>query len=272
MVLSVVTAKTQVVYSEVFDTGLPAGWSTQNNSNPIGTVTWFQGFTSADNAFDAHSGAPNSYVAADFEAVDNSGTISDWLFMPMVTLKNGDILTFYSRAFNGAFPDRLQVRMSTNGASSDVGSTENSFGDFSILLLDINPTYTATGYPEEWTEYVVSVSGLSNPVAGRLAFRYFVEDGGLFGSRSNYVGIDDVIYSSFPDCSGTPNPGTTVSSATTVCPSINFSLSISNTNYQGTITYQWQSSPTSSGTYINITGANSPTLVTSQSSEHFTVV
>src|SRR2546428_3306592 len=51
--------------------------------------------------------------------------------------------SFYTRTVDmPSFPDRLQVRMSTNGASSNVGTTATDVGDFTTLLLDINPTYT----------------------------------------------------------------------------------------------------------------------------------
>ena len=54
-------------------------------------------------------------------------------------------MSFYTRTVDApTFPDRLQVRMSTNGASSNVGTTATDVGDFTALLLDINPTYTTT--------------------------------------------------------------------------------------------------------------------------------
>ena len=58
------------------------------------------------------------------------------------------------------FPDRLQVRMSTNGASTNVGSTATGVGDFTTLLLDINPNYTTNCYPNVWTQFTVTLSGL----------------------------------------------------------------------------------------------------------------
>ena len=58
------------------------------------------------------------------------------------------------------FPDRLQVRISTNGASTNVGSTATGVGDFTTLLLDINLNYTTNGYPNVWTQFTVTLSGL----------------------------------------------------------------------------------------------------------------
>ncbi|MEY4585676.1 MAG: hypothetical protein RIT05_94 [Bacteroidota bacterium] len=64
-------------------------------------------------------------------------------------------------------------------------------------------------------------------------------------------------------CSGTPAPGNTVSSVTTVCPGINFNLSLQNTPSTTGITYQWQSSANGT-TWANVNGATNPTLTTNQ--------
>src|SRR6185369_9296546 len=101
-------------------------------------------------------------------------------------LQNGAQLTFWTRTETiQQFADRLQVRMSTNGSSTNVGSSATDVGDFATLLLDINPTYLVTGYPNDWTQFTVNVSGIGSPTAGRLAFRYFVESGGPSGINSD---------------------------------------------------------------------------------------
>jgi hypothetical protein len=66
------------------------------------------------------------------------------------------------------------------------------------------------------------------------------------------------------NCAGTPTPGVTQSTASSVCSASNFTLSMSTppTGLSG-ITYQWQSSSNGS-TYNNISGATSLTLTTSQ--------
>ncbi len=180
-------------FTEVFDdiSMLPGqGWSFQNNSAPLGLTNWFQGNPAV---FSAHSGATNSYMAANFNNTGDTGTISNWSILPTMSLNNGDTLKFYTRMATPIdFPDRLEVRLSENGSSSDVGMTSGSVGDFSTLLLSINPTLVVGGYPLDWTEFSVTLSGLGGPISGRLAFRYFVTDAGGFGTNSNYIGIDDV--------------------------------------------------------------------------------
>src|SRR6266481_6808801 len=84
--------------------------------------------------------------------------------------------------------------MSTNGASVNIGVTAFDVGDFTTLLLDINPTYTIGGYPEAWTKFTINLNGVPPGSTGRLAFRYFVEDAGPKGVNSNYIGIDRAVY------------------------------------------------------------------------------
>jgi hypothetical protein len=198
------TARAQTL-SEDFNniTTLPgSGWFVQNNSAPLGTTGWFQGNTSL---FSAQSGAANSYIAANYNNTTGTNTISNWLLTPTLTLRNGDAFRFWTRSpATSQFPDRLEVRLSTNGASANVGSTPTSVGDFTTLLLTINPNLIVGGYPTVWTEYVITVSGLppgggglcgaSPGVQGRFAFRYFVTGGGPEGDNSEYVGIDTVRY------------------------------------------------------------------------------
>ena len=173
---------------------LPAGWFAQNNSTPVGTTGWFQGNTAV---FPAQSGAPDSYIGANFNNVTGANTISNWLVTPAVPIKNGDIFTFWTRTITGpTFPDRLEVRLNTTN-TTNVGATNVAVGDFTTLLLTVNPSLTTAGYPDVWTQFTVTVSGLGAPVAaGRFAFRYFVTNGGPAGANSDYIGIDNVVFTS----------------------------------------------------------------------------
>jgi hypothetical protein len=179
-----------VLLSENFDNVanlVPNGWKIVNNSSPVGTTDYFQGNPAV---FTAQSGAPNAYVAANFEAAGFGGNISDWLITPEVALDNGFVLSFWTRTEAGsAFPDRLELRMSTNGASTNVGATDSSVGDFSNLLLTINPALAPGGYPEGWALFQATVSGLGGATTGRFAFRYNVSD---TSANGDYIGIDSV--------------------------------------------------------------------------------
>jgi hypothetical protein len=76
-------------------------------------------------------------------------------------------------------------------------------------------------------------------------------------SAANFTG-----YVSFADsnaCSGTPNPGNTVASATTICAGASVALSLQNAISGSGVTYQWKSS-TDGTVYNDIAGATTPTL------------
>ena len=179
---------------------LPAlGWFMRNNSSPAGTTNWYQG---NPGVFSSQAGASNSYIVADFRNTSGTGTISNWLLTPTYNLSSGSLVTFWTRTVvDNPFPDRLEVRLSTNGASTNVGTGANDVGDFTTLLLTINPNLTEDGYPEAWTQYNISVP--AQPAGGgRIAFRYFVTGGGPTGDNSNYIGID-----TFSINTGDPPPG-----------------------------------------------------------------
>ncbi|ESU21103.1 hypothetical protein FEDK69T_26580 [Flavobacterium enshiense DK69] len=175
-------------------TALPGlGWSSINQSSTVGTVpNWFQGTPlAAAGPFNSYAGNANSYAACNFNSVTGAGTISNWLITPVISLVNGDVITFYTRTISPqAYADRLQLRISANGASSANPSGPTGVGDYTTLALDINPTLVASNYPGAWTQYSYTVSGMASATNCKIAFRYFVENGGPTGVNSDYIGID----------------------------------------------------------------------------------
>ena len=188
------SAHSAVLLSEGFDSvaALPgAGWALANNSQPIGVTNWFQGNAGV---FTAYQGAANSYIAANFNnAAATGGAISNWLMTPVLSLQDGLALDFALRLFGDGYLDTVQVLVSTSGASTNVGSTATSTGDFSLLATFSSNTDTG------WQLQNVTLAGIGGPVQGRLAFRYVVDDTTVNG---NYVGIDSVSVSS-----SVPEPG-----------------------------------------------------------------
>lgn len=208
------------------------GWAFKNNSFPIGGSGWRQGRYESANvaqykflapvafigfpAFSATS-TPNDFVSCDASCSSDAATgtseISAWLISPKISsVKNGDTLTFYTRAIDDAnyavyLKDRMQVRANFSGdGSAEVGSTPTSIGNFTTLLLDINPNYDnndPSGYPENWTKVRIIVSGIAGSgtvTNARFAFRYLGTDAGIFGglAGTNYpsvVGIDQLKFS-----------------------------------------------------------------------------
>lgn len=181
--------------TEGFDVVVPAGWTVKNNSTTLGTTSWFQG---NDTVFPAQAGASTSYAGANFNSVAGAGTISTWLIAPTLSFNNGDVVSFWTRTVNvPAFADRLELRFSNVGGV-DVGTTDSSVGTFA-LLLSVNPTLTTTDYPNTWTQYTSTISGLSGATNGAIAFRYFVADGGPSGNNSDYIGVDSLTITAVPE-------------------------------------------------------------------------
>lgn len=180
-----------------------SGWVGALRSVPLGSTGIFQG---NDGVFPSQAGPPNGYMGMNFNNTSGANTISTWAMSPVLNMQNGDSFTFYTRTVTGnPFPDRLEVRLSTAGASTDVGNNATSVGDFGTLLLSVDPNLSGA-YPDVWTQFGATLSGLGGPTSGRLAFRYFVTDGGPAGANSNYIGIDSFEYSAVPE----PVTGVTV--------------------------------------------------------------
>ncbi len=191
LAMSFGTANAQA-FSEDFAVVPVPGWTVQNNSVPTGSTTWFQGNSTV---FPSQAGAPTAYIGANFNSVTGANTISNWFISPNRTFSNGDVIKFWTRTVtNQQFPDRLQVRLSTAGTSTNVGAGSAAVGDFTTVLLDINPMYDLGVYPSTWTEFTITLSGLAGPTSGRVAFRYFVEMGGPAGDNSDFIGIDTFSY------------------------------------------------------------------------------
>jgi hypothetical protein len=186
--------------SEGFDDvpGLISGgmWNIVNLSQPVGIQpNWFQGNPTT---FTAHNGPDNAYIAANFNFISGAGTIDAWVMTPEITLQNGAMWSFWTRApaqFSG-FPDRLFLRMSTSGGSTDPNA-------FTTTLLSINealdPDPNNNQYPTSWTEFSGTISGLGGPVQGRLGFHYHLPNAGPFGNNSDYIGIDTFNYNPGPE-------------------------------------------------------------------------
>lgn len=180
------------------------GWIFRNNSQEPGTTAWYQGDPSV---FTAWAGPPDSYAAADADnASGENATISSWLITPEIDFGPNDfsvrLFDFYTRAVPDA-PNRLIVRVCIMTAVQHCAAPRSAWSDvggYNTTLLDINPELTPTGYPDEWTEYVLTpADGLPVVGRGRIAFHYFTtpQTGETTGS---YIGIDAVTMAGTTAC------------------------------------------------------------------------
>lgn len=229
-----------VTIAEGFNSGVPAGWTRTNLSSPLGASQWVQCGTNGSTILQGFLGGSNSCVSVDYNSTTGStGTISNWLITPLITtLKNNDIITFYTRtAIGSQNPDRIQVRLSTNGACSP-GTTQTSVGDFSRLLVEINPAQTTSTYPESWTGYSATLTSITGTVSGCVGFRYFLTNAGPTGINGNIIAVDEFRYQDSsiptptrtatitpsPSPTRTPTPTATFTPSNTFTPSATFTL------------------------------------------------
>jgi hypothetical protein len=181
------------------------GWVIQNNSDPYGPFAWRQGkfemggkLGSEVVGFAAYSAVynQNEFISVDLNAGKDASLISCWLITPPMPLKNGDEISFYSRS-HGDFVDRMQVRANFTSESMNVGNAATDVGDFTTLLLDINEFMADGIYPIVWTKYTLVMSGITTTgIKHRIAFRYYVPNGGPGGANGDMVGIDVFEYKS----------------------------------------------------------------------------
>lgn len=186
----------QFIVIENFDTVPGIGWTRINQSSPTGPSNWGQGVVTQFDA-GAFNGEPTSFAMVNSASAIGNGTISNWLMSPVITLQDGDIIRFFTRAglpvgqTNVVYPDRLELRISTNGSATVAPAADPfSTGDYNTLALTINENLTTTGYPTSWTMYEYAISGFSAPTDCKIAFRYFVTNGGTQGTNSNIIGLD----------------------------------------------------------------------------------
>lgn len=189
-------ASAGVVFSEGFNgPGIPVGWLLNPAVTVTAPVNW-QKQNDPGSHFAAQSGPADSYLYNTYNSTPTSSTattasISDLLITPLVTVTNGTVLSFYVRADadgEALGPDRLQVLFSTGGTTA---------ASFSRVLLDINPTYSPTDFPTDWSLRTATVTGLApNVTSGRFAFNYLIND---TSTQGNYIGLDSVSVTVVPE-------------------------------------------------------------------------
>jgi hypothetical protein len=193
--------------------GLSAsGWVFQNNSNPgplatTPTANWGQGV--AGNPINAQAGANASYIFVGSEssagdADSANGQVSNWLLTPELDFSQGGTFSFYTRTFlSNQANERVDIRLSNAGASTNVGTSPTDVGDFTTPLQTIGSLTTPFAYPGSissnnvWQQFTFNIAPTAG--SGRIAFNYVGTDGGQNGTTSQFVAFDTVSYAPVPE-------------------------------------------------------------------------
>jgi hypothetical protein len=177
---SVITTSFKEEFKDVYSLTTNSGWVIKDNSdNGMGTTNafWSQGMVGTDKSGNPYGFPAYSYSSSKTEYIYSAASaapISSWLITPLLSVKNGDKISFYTRGdANGNNADRMQVLMDKS-TSPDVGDSINSVGSFTTVLFDINSAQAVNGYPVTWTKYEYTFSGISGKINTRIAFRRYV--------------------------------------------------------------------------------------------------
>jgi len=214
------------------------------NSNP--TV---RTLTEIDMTWDPFFTTPSANATLWYTTTSLSGpptiTTPTWtqLATANITVAAGGIVpTFTGLSFTLAGNTEYRFAVSTdNGVGySPAAATPNFFSGDGVTLRTSN----------------FQVAGLNTGYAG--AFPSPLNNPRAFTGRIIFV-------NPAPPCSGTPDPGNTISSVTSICPGLGINLSFQNPIPGSGVLYKWQRSTTGvGGPYLDIPGATSTTLTTSQ--------
>ena len=171
-------ADSPLLINQGFDNvaSLGAGWITANNGTPGGTTSWFQG---DQTTFTSHSGAPESYIAANYHNVGDGGTLASWLISPTFSTACNVLISFWAR-----------------GAADPNYFDQLSFGllDSTGAFSSFTPQATVTVSQDGWTEYSMYVSAAVVGTSARFGIEYVGS-----GDTANYVGVDDLQVHAVPE-------------------------------------------------------------------------
>nr|WP_294936232.1 T9SS type A sorting domain-containing protein [uncultured Flavobacterium sp.] len=140
------------------------------------------------------------------------------------------------------------------GYNVRLGSTPNVTASNLIVHATADQgTYNLVATPVAATTFELAYFGTPNTPTLYLAT---AQTGGFLGNFA---------YAEGAACTGTPAPGATIASATSVCSGQSVTLSLTTPTTGAGVTYQWQSSTNGGATWTNIAGATAATYVATPS-------
>jgi PEP-CTERM motif len=173
------SAQAVTLINEGFDNvaGLAAGgWSILNLGVFQGSTSFFQG---GPTIFTSQAGAPDAYIAANFNNATSPGYLNTWLVTPQFSTANAGTISFWARgAIEPGFSDTIAYGL-VNGLPGSGGS------------LAAPVTITAQG---AWTQYTMNFAAAGAGTFARFAMVYIGN-----ADTANYIGIDTLTVNSVPE-------------------------------------------------------------------------
>jgi hypothetical protein len=171
-----------------------------------------------------------------------------WMFIP-VQLTGGVAyqLQFYARQ-DGSTATNATIMASYGTTATAAGMTSAIVAETGLVAGDYQE-FSGIFTPSTSGTYVIGIRGFIN-------------------SSPWYISLDDISLVLAPSpCTGTPAPGNTVSSVSSVCTDVQFTLSLQNSIVGTGVTYQWYRSTVSSSGPWTTFGGSTPTVTTTQSQQ-----
>jgi subtilisin-like proprotein convertase family protein len=281
-----------VTFAQPYSNGpLSTGATSSNGTSAPTGFTWSE--VQAGNGTAGYTAS----ISAGFSVADNFSVIGSW---------NVTKITFYaySSGYAGTTSPFDAVTVAIFNTDPSVGNPTPIFGDRTTnrflasstasmyrifnatpgttrqifkIEASVPVTLTTGNYWVEWKVGTALASNFSPPVTIVGA----VSPSGANAKQRSAAGawtalLDGTNAQEMPflidyttsACAGTPTPGNTVSSVTSVCPGINFNLSLQNSTPGSGVTYQWQSSADGTN-WTSVSGATNPTLSTNLTSSTY---
>lgn len=184
--------------------------------------------------------------------------------------RNGTILTTYNPASN----NNLFYAGVPTASNVIFADGTNTYSTLALYQATVTPA-DAISVTENPT-FISTVGSNPNFLNINAVTPTLIESGGtaVAGITTDYVyttrnpGTPDIgawegNFTAALTCSGTPSAGTATINTSQGCPSTAFIVSTTGQSSGAGITYQWQSAPSASGPWTNITGANGSSHQTS---------
>lgn len=222
------------------------------NSSTVGTLTGSSETAYVNGSLTRSIATANTNTTYVAFPIGKSGIYTPIALAPATT----SIALFKAESFgsNTGTSDPSIIGLSTTRRFEAL-PVSGTFTDINVRLADA--AIVSTNIPVQAPTAIGAYSSAFGSVATFSAGTPNTIQSNFPVTSSNYTGF--LSFANSNACSGTPTPGNTTASSSTICFGESVTLSLQNITNGSGVTYQWKSS-TDGTTYSNLAGATNPTL------------